>query len=506
MDIAIVFSRALVGIHAPQVTVEVHLSRGLPGLSIVGLPETAVKESKDRVRSAILSNNFEFPLSRITINLAPADLPKEGGRFDLAIAVGILVASGQLPYDHLHENEFIGELALTGELRPVRGILPVAHTVKTSQRSLILPLANANEACYIHDLKVLPARHLMDVCAHLSKSITLSPHSQEDSCISPRHYPDLQEIKAQHLAKRALEIAAAGSHNLLMIGSPGCGKTMLAERLPGILPPMTETQALETAAIASISRQGFNTESWQQRPIRSPHHTASAVALVGGGSQARPGEISLAHNGVLFLDELPEYERRVLEVLREPLESGWISISRAANQSDYPADFQLIAAMNPCPCGYFGDGSDRCQCSIDVIHRYRARISGPLLDRIDMHIEVPNVPLEILRSRETGDSESSSVIRARVVDAFEKQISRSNKSNSKLNVKELEQHCPLNESQFDLMENAIDKLGLSARAMHRILRVSRTIADLADLDRITEEHLIEAISYRRLEKMKVNPH
>jgi magnesium chelatase family protein len=500
MSIAVVFSRAQVGIQAPLVIVEVHLTRGLPSLSIVGLPETAVKESKDRVRSAIINNHFEFPLRRITINLAPADLPKEGGRFDLAIALGILAASNQLPIDTLNDYEFIGELALTGELRPVRGVLPAARSVKNANRKLILPDRNKDEACLVPHTDIFPATHLMEVYSHLTGNTQLEKMKIPKLQNKIERENDLADVRAQHHAKRALKIAAAGGHNLIMIGPPGTGKTMLAERLPGILPPMTEEQALETAAVASISSNGFDPQDWNIRPFRNPHHTASGVALVGGGSHPRPGEISLAHNGVLFLDELPEFDRRVLEVLREPMESGRIIISRAAYQAEFPAQFQLVAAMNPCPCGYLGDDSGRCHCTEDQIKRYRQRISGPLLDRIDLHIEVPNVPSDILRNHKSDQSESSDQAQQKITRAFTVQIKRAGKSNHKLNNREVEIYCKLDQSVTDLLEHAVNQLGLSARAMHRILKVTRTIADLAEEQDISTAHLAEAINYRRLDR------
>ncbi|MCF6323310.1 MAG: YifB family Mg chelatase-like AAA ATPase [Gammaproteobacteria bacterium] len=500
MSLATLYSRAQAGINAPLVTVEVHLANGLPALSIVGLPETAVKESKDRVRGALLNSQFEFPARRITINLAPADLPKDGGRYDLAIALGILAASGQIPSQQLGDYEFIGELALSGELRPVRGVLPVSMQARASGRTLMVPIENTNEAALVEEATVLGARHLLDVCGHLHGNNRLKPHVYINNGAIEGDYPNLSDIRGQHHAKRALEISAAGGHSLLMIGPPGTGKSMLASRLPGILPRMSKEEALESAAINSISHNGFVPATLNQRPFRTPHHTASGVALVGGGSQPRPGEISLSHNGVMFLDELPEFDRRVLEVLREPLESGKIVISRAARQAEFPARFQLIAAMNPCPCGYLGDKNGRCQCSHEQIRRYRARLSGPLLDRIDMHIEVPAVPFDELKTPPDRSEDLSRQARERVQTARDYQLARCGKANHAMGIREIESSCQLSTESARLLEQASQQLGLSARVYHRILKVARTIADLAAVDEITTQHISEAISYRRLDR------
>ncbi len=503
MSLALLYSRARNGVDAPLVTVEVHLSNGLPSLSMVGLAETAVKESKDRVRGALLNSHFEFPARRITINLAPADLPKEGGRFDLPIALGILAASGQIPETALSGYEFLGELALCGELRPVKGVLPVALAARRAERALILPDANADEAARVEGMAVHPFHDLLELCNALIQDDPLPRHRPAE--IPPAApLPDLSEVKGQPHARRALEIAAAGGHSLLMIGPPGSGKSMLATRLPGILPAMTEQEAQETAAVHSISSGGFQPSMWKLRPFRAPHHTASGVALVGGGSNPRPGEISLAHHGVLFLDELPEFDRRVLEVLREPLECGRITISRANRQADFPARFQLVAAMNPCPCGHLGDldSGHGCRCTEDQIARYRGRISGPLLDRIDMHIEVPRLPPDVLASTEGGQAESSAQVRQRVEACRQRQLARNGCPNSRLNGHRLEQVCLLHEGERQLMLHAMEQLGLSARAYHRILRLARTIADLDQAGDIGKRHLSEAIGYRRLDRRR----
>jgi magnesium chelatase family protein len=498
MSLAVVFSRAQDGVDAPLVTCEVHLSGGLPGTSIVGLPETAVKEARDRVRAAIQNARLDYPQRRITVNLAPADLPKDGGRFDLAIALGILAANGGIPRDALARYEFVGELALSGELRAVHGVLPAVLHATRAGRAIVVPRGNAEEAAPARDADVRVADSLLAVCAHLAGRVELDVARATDHAIDGlAAMPDLADVRGQPQARRALEIAAAGSHHLLLVGPPGTGKTMLASRLAGILPPLEESEAIELAAVRSVAGQPSGIAGWKTRAFRAPHHTASAVALVGGGSLPRPGEISLAHHGVLFLDELPEFDRRVLEVLREPLESGHVAISRAARQAEFPARFQLVAAMNPCPCGYAGDPSGRCRCTPDAIQRYRQRVSGPLLDRIDLKLEMPRVPQSELRDAAAG--ESSACVRARVVAARARQIARAGKPNAALGNAEIARDCALDVRSQALLDRAIERLGLSARAYHRVLRVARTIADLEGSDRLGAEHVSESILYRRLD-------
>ena len=497
MSLAIVHSRARVGVRAPEVRVEVHLAGGLPSMSIVGLPEAAVREAKDRVRAAIQCGQFEFPARRITVNLAPADLPKDGGRYDLAIALGILAASGQLSLEALDGWEFIAELALTGELRPVDGVLAAALAAGDSGRRLLVAPANGEEAALASAVDVRTARTLLEVCAALDARKTLPRATPRPAVDAPM--PDLADVRGQAQARRALEIAAAGGHHLLLVGPPGSGKTLLASRLCGILPPPSDAEALEAASIASASGRGLDLARWRQRPFRAPHHTASAVALVGGGADPRPGEISLAHHGTLFLDELPEWSRHALEVLREPLESGSVSISRAARHCEFPARFQLVAAMNPCPCGWAGDPSGRCLCSDEAIRRYRGRISGPLLERIDLHVEVPRLPPTALRT-DGPPGECSVRVRERVLAARTRQHARSGQTNARLDQAQTNAFCALSPRDTALLERAVDALQLSARSLHRILRVARTIADLADSDAIETPHLTEAIGYRKLER------